>query len=373
VYRAKAREGALANYGLFVTFFPHLIAGPILHHGDMMPQFASADRSPSPGRFAAGWTIFVLGLAKKVICADSIAAYVQPVFAQAGVAGPLSMAEAWLGALSYTLQLYFDFSGYSDMAVGLGLLFNIVLPINFLSPYKAVNIIDFWRRWHITLSRYLRDYLYIPLGGNRHGSFRRYLNLLLTMALGGLWHGAGWTFVVWGCLHGGYLCLNHGWIAVSEKLSVIRAIPERISRLASIALTFLCVVVGWVIFRSADLPAAGRFLRCQFGLGGDLLPSAWLQGTAHMPAGGAALESPWLPLVWIAVLMAIVWAMPNVMESVTHLAPGLSGQYGNPVIASAPGPLRWRMDRLHAVILAVLFAISVVMMSQASEFLYFQF
>ncbi len=198
-YQGKAREYSFVHYCLFVTYFPHLIAGPILHHAEMMPQFAQRQTyRPDYDKLAAGVTLFVLGLTKKVLIADEVGGYVAPFFDAARSGAALTFLEAWCGALAYTFQLYFDFSGYSDMAVGLSLMFGVRLPINFHSPYKAVNIIEFWRRWHMTLSRFLRDYLYVPLGGSRKGPARRYINLLLTMLLGGLWHGAGWTFVLWG-------------------------------------------------------------------------------------------------------------------------------------------------------------------------------
>jgi D-alanyl-lipoteichoic acid acyltransferase DltB (MBOAT superfamily) len=200
-YQGKAREYSFIHYSLFVTYFPHLIAGPILHHAEMMPQFAQRETyRPDYDKIAAGVTLFVLGLAKKVLIADDVGGYVAPFFDAARSGAPLTFLEAWCGALAYTFQLYFDFSGYSDMAVGLSLMFGVRLPINFHSPYKAANIIEFWRRWHMTLSRFLRDYLYVPLGGNRKGAARRYINLFITMLLGGLWHGAGWTFVMWGSI-----------------------------------------------------------------------------------------------------------------------------------------------------------------------------
>jgi alginate O-acetyltransferase complex protein AlgI len=216
VYQGDKRNYHLLEYILFVTFFPHLIAGPIVRHDELIPQFRKARFFVfSHKNIALGLTIFTLGLAKKVLIADNLSPWVAPVFEHAG---EITFIEAWVGALSYTFQLYFDFSGYSDMAIGLGLLFNIRLPINFNSPYKATSISDFWRRWHITLSNFLRDYLYIPLGGSRRGEIRRYVNLLMTMLLGGLWHGAGWTFVLWGGLHGLYLCINHGWRKLNVSL-----------------------------------------------------------------------------------------------------------------------------------------------------------
>ncbi len=244
VYSGKVREFSLLNYFLFVSYFPHLIAGPILHHAEMIPQFRSEKYAFRIERLTVGLTIFVIGLFKKVVLADSVSAYVGPVFASPDV----TVIEAWLGALSYTLQIYFDFSGYTDMAIGISYLFGIRLPLNFNSPYKAVSIVDFWRRWHMTLSRFLRNYLYIPLGGNRRGKARRYFNLLATMALGGLWHGANWTFVIWGALHGIYLVINHAVSALAEWSGwPCNGTWWRVSGQAA---TFLAVVFAWVFFRA---------------------------------------------------------------------------------------------------------------------------
>ncbi len=209
-WKGKAQEYNFWHYLLFVTWFPHLIAGPILHHGQMMPQFKDPEIYRIRSRnISIGVALFAVGLGKKLLLADPISTYADPVFHAAATGQAIGPMIAWVGAIAYTLQIYFDFSGYSDMAVGLSMLFGIHLPINFNSPYKARNIIEFWRRWHMTLSQFLRDYLYIPLGGNRKGETRRLVNLMLTMLLGGLWHGANWTFVIWGALHGAYLCINH--------------------------------------------------------------------------------------------------------------------------------------------------------------------
>ena len=276
-YQGKAREYSLVHYGLFVTYFPHLIAGPILHHREMMPQFTRPEiYRLNYDDIAAGLTIFVIGLFKKVIIADGVGGYVAPVFdaPQAGVT--LTFLEAWCGALAYTFQLYFDFSGYSDMAVGLSLLFGVRMPINFHSPYKAVNIVDFWRRWHMTLSRFLRDYLYIPLGGNRKGPARRYVNLMATMLLGGLWHGAGWTFIVWGGLHGVYLVINHAWHALRRGLGHDLGHSTASGRMLGCFVTFLAVVAGWVIFRADSIGAALAILKGMAGLNGFVVPDVWL-------------------------------------------------------------------------------------------------
>ena len=201
-YRYGIKEHNFIHYGLFVTYFPHLIAGPVLHHAQMMPQFGNASTYRfSRVNFNAGLAIFAIGLFKKVVLADGISPYADAIFKAADAGLSPDSVEAWLGAIAYTFQLYFDFSGYSDMAIGLSWMFNVRLPFNFNSPYQATNISDFWRRWHMSLSQFLRDYLYIALGGNRKGIVRRYGNLMTTMVLGGLWHGANWSFVLWGfCL-----------------------------------------------------------------------------------------------------------------------------------------------------------------------------
>jgi alginate O-acetyltransferase complex protein AlgI len=211
----------LWRYVLFVSFFPHLLAGPILHHKEMMPQFARRLRIATYERqIGYGLLIFSIGLFKKVCLADPVAPYANAAFNASDHGVALSLATAWCGALAYTFQLYFDFSGYSDMAIGSARLFGIRLPINFNAPYRAPSIIEFWRRWHMTLSRFLRDYLYFSLGGNRLGAVRRYINLLLTMTLGGIWHGAGYGFALWGLLHGGYLVSNHAWRALRRRIPV---------------------------------------------------------------------------------------------------------------------------------------------------------
>ena len=202
-YRGLADEPNIGRYGLFVTFFPQLIAGPIVHHAEILPQYAQRDSIRlKADNLSIGLTIFAVGLFKKVVFADSMGAYADTVFQAAALGDTVSFVSAWAAAAAFSLEIYFDFSGYTDMAIGIARMFGVRLPLNFDSPYKSTSIIDFWRRWHITLSRFLRDYLYYPLGGNRNGTGRRYGNLMVVMLLGGLWHGAAWTFVFWGALHG---------------------------------------------------------------------------------------------------------------------------------------------------------------------------
>ena len=302
-WQGKVREFDLVHYGLFVTYFPHLVAGPVLHHAQMMPQFARATTYRfDSAHFSAGLAIFAIGLFKKVVLADGIAPYADAVFNPVDTAGAVpGVHEAWLAALAYTLQLYFDFSGYSDMAIGLSWMFNIRLPYNFDSPYKAANISDFWRRWHISLSTFLRDYLYIALGGNRLGAARRYLNLAATMVLGGLWHGASWSFVLWGALHGAYLMVNHGFRALCGPALSQRLQRNRAFTLASWLLTMLCVVVAWVFFRATTLDGALAILRAMAG--GELRDVHPLLWNAGLDLSTGAL--------WCLALGAVAVLAPN--------------------------------------------------------------
>jgi alginate O-acetyltransferase complex protein AlgI len=217
IHAGQPAEKSPIDFLLFVAFFPQLIAGPIVHHREVLPQFARVrSGGPDPTDLSVGLTLFGIGLFKKTMLADPIGAHAKLVFEAAERAIVLTTTEAWLGALAYSFQLYFDFSGYSDMAIGLARMFGVRLPLNFASPYKSLSIIEFWRRWHITLSRFLRDYVYIPLGGNRHGPIRRYFNIAIVMLVGGFWHGAGWTFIIWGALHCCYLLINHAWRTVAH-------------------------------------------------------------------------------------------------------------------------------------------------------------
>ena len=360
VYQRKAADLNPLRYGLFVTYYPHLIAGPILHHREMMPQFQRPDIfSFNPARLADGSVYFMLGLFKKTVLADQFARYANPAF-NAAATHDLSFFASWGAALAYTLQLYFDFSGYSDMAIGLALMIGVQLPLNFHSPYKARNIADFWRRWHMTLSRFLRDYLYIPLGGNRRGPFRRYLNLALTMLLGGIWHGAGWTFVLWGALHGAYLVAHGLWRAALERVAPVWA-AQGVPGLRWLAwpLTFLAVVVAWVIFRAADLASAASMLRGMAGLNGALLPDQIIGALPPLAmvaegAGKVAFLGDGTVMGFVEMAVMIAFGMALV------------------VWAPAMHELRNR-TRYLLVLLCGALALQQVLYGRASEFLYFQF
>ena len=302
-----------------------------------------------------GLTLFVLGLSKKMLIADTLSPWVAEVFNNPS---QVSFIEVWIGALCYTFQLYFDFSGYSDMAVGLGWMFNIHLPINFNSPYKAQSISDFWRRWHITFSNFLRDYLYIPLGGNRKGKIRRYINLLITMLLGGLWHGAGWTFIVWGGFHGIYLVINHQWKQLNLKIPSI----------LSWSITFLSVVFGWVLFRASNLEDAIILLQTIVGINGIILPGrfegilSWLTSFGVKFEGQGILSAlPYLPgdnptslginLTFIAMLLVVVISFPNTIELMEEFSP----------------TKKW------ALAISVLGVTCLMSLNKVTEFLYFKF
>ena len=370
VMRGARVERDIASYTLFVSFFPHLIAGPLVHHAEMIPQFKRGRTGRSAVLAARGFAVFAAGLFKKVVIADNLAQFVSPVFAHLDAGGGVAASWAWLATLSYTLQIYFDFSGYSDMAIGLALMFGIRLPVNFRSPYKALSIIDFWRRWHITLSRFLRDYLYIPLGGNRLGEPRRYLNLMVTMLLGGLWHGAGWNFLIWGGLHGFYLCANHLWQAwrgVTAKVATSAASTNRLAIALSWAMTFLAVVVAWVFFRAKTTAGAWQMLAGLFGV--EPASAAYVS-----PGILRVMDLPILvgdkPLLLIGsgavivTLAAALW-LPNV--------PQLFG-YREYRRAREPSAWpRWRPNFGWALLSAVALTLSLFGMWQHLEFLYFQF
>jgi alginate O-acetyltransferase complex protein AlgI len=365
VMRGAEVERDIVSYTLFVSFFPHLIAGPLVHHAEMIPQFKRGRTGRSAALAARGLAIFAAGLFKKVVIADNLAQFVSPVFAHLDAGGGVTTPWAWLATLAYTLQIYFDFSGYSDMAIGLALLFGIRLPVNFRSPYQATSIIEFWRRWHITLSRFLRDYLYIPLGGNRFGEQRRYGNLLVTMLLGGLWHGAGWNFLVWGGLHGVYLCINHLWHERRRKPSTSAAGAPATA--LSWAITFFAVVIAWVFFRAKTAEGAWQMLGGLFGLGAGSsayasprvlrlmdLPVQVGEQSLLLIGGGA-----------VAAALAIAVFLPNV--------PQLFGYREFRRAPERASWLRWRPNGVWALVSALALAISLFGMWQRLEFLYFQF
>ncbi len=342
-HRGQAREFSFINYGLFVSFFPHLLAGPILHHAEMMPQFAEvSNKRFNAANFWVGLTLLVIGLAKKVLIADEIAPWANAGF---GHPAQLQFIDAWMAALSYTLQIYFDFSGYTDMALGMAWMLNIRLPLNFASPYQSRNLQEFWRRWHMTLSRFLREYLYIPLGGNRRGPRLALLFVLITFALGGLWHGANWTFAAWGVLNG------LGVVAVQIMDRAGWSLPRALSWL----LTMLFTIVAWVFFRASNLDDALHIVRVMFGAHGVSMHAAVSEWAPLFAAGTYSRSGfQWTALYTGAVMaigFAIAWCAPN---SQTLLA-------------------RWRWSPLLAVAIALLAVAALLDLDRVTEFLYFNF
>ena len=343
-YRSETKEYDFLNYAVFVTFFPQLIAGPIVHHAEMMPQFANVrNKVRNYHNIALGLFIFSMGLFKKVVIADTFALWATQGF---DVAEKLNMIEAWMTSLSYTFQLYFDFSGYTDMAIGIALLFNIKLPINFNSPYKATSIQDFWRRWHMTLSRFLKDYVYIPLGGNRKGETRTYVNLFATFLLGGIWHGAGWTFVLWGALHGIALMIHRAWQKLGFKMHTLLAW----------FITFNFVNIAWVFFRAKEFDDALKVLKGMF-FGSLIFPESLRSRLSFLDKYGIEFgnwmnvfhEGPIIALCLIAGFVLIL-AFQNSMQLRNRFKPNY-----------------------YYLFLTTLFFFSIFMLNRKSEFIYFNF
>jgi alginate O-acetyltransferase complex protein AlgI len=383
-----------SSYVLFVTFFPHLIAGPILHNGEMMPQFANPQNTGFQAKnFSAGLTIFILGMLKKSVLADPLSGFVAEGFADPQA---LQFFGAWSAILAYSLQLYFDFSGYTDMAIGLALMFNVRFPANFNSPYKATSIVDFWQRWHMTLTRYLTQYLYTPIAmWARRRRIARGLKMsrkaleapgpfvtlvamptMLTMALAGFWHGAGFQYLIFGLLHGVYLTINHAWNMFGPKFAKQPAtgVAGFIAMLLAGAITYLAVLVAQVFFRSTDVSDAMTMLSAMVGFGGiehDLAVPAKLASllghrsgwTFHDPSG-AQLKL----LGWLAVGFAIVWFFPNTQEITAAASPILG-----PPPKLAWRPLAWSPSRSWAVTMGFAGAVALLSLGGTTEFLYFQF
>jgi len=347
-YKGKVKEYDLLNYMLFVSYFPHLLAGPILHHSEMMPQFASRWNLAVRWRhIVVGLFLFSIGLFKKVVIADTFAEWANAGF---DTATTLNLFEAWATSLSYTLQLYFDFSGYTDMAIGMSLMFNIKLPINFNSPYKARDIQDFWRRWHITLSRFLRDYIYIPLGGNKVSKVRNYFNLFSVFLIGGLWHGAAWTFVAWGALHGMAIVIHRIW----------KDFGFRMWDWLGWFITFNFVNIAWVFFRAKDFEAVEKVLGGMVGIGGIMLNEKIGEKVINTLSPYGISFGNWLGHInghdntigWTIIAVFVVKTLQN------------SNEYAHKV----------RPTMLFYAFILTLYWYSITSMtSKVSEFLYFNF
>jgi D-alanyl-lipoteichoic acid acyltransferase DltB (MBOAT superfamily) len=386
IYRGDRQEHSFWDYCLFVTFFPKLLSGPIVRMREMMPQIGKNFKPHlSSQAISVGLTILFLGLFKKVILADQIGAYVAPVFNAAAQGNGISFFNSWTGAFAYTFQLYLDFSAYSDMAIGLGLIFGIKLPLNFYSPYKSKSIIEFWRRWHMTLSSFIRDYIYIPLGGNRHGFLRQIIYLLIAMAIAGLWHGAGWTFVIWGSLHGLYLVINHSWRRLKRILGIES--DEKPSpwwsSIPSTLITFIAVTVAWVFFRADSLSTAVEMLKGMVGVYGFHLPVTYLAPLG--PIGhflsniGVHFDLLYqLPgfmlsaIFWILAAFVICWFLPNVQEYMSDYQPALEGFRGE---TKKPrfSWFRWKPSWGSVIAISIIAALAFLGLNQVVQFIYLSF
>ncbi|MEN6342279.1 MAG: MBOAT family protein [Methanospirillum sp.] len=367
-YRGNVARISPLSYVQFVSFFPHLIAGPIYHHAAMIPQMEDATRvHPDWTNVNLGVFFFFFGLAKKVIIADTLATVATPIFHAVASGGIPMLLESWTGALAYTLQIYFDFSGYCDMAIGIALLFNIRFPLNFFSPYRVTSLIDFWRSWNITLSNFLRDYVYIPLGGNRVALPNQLWNLIVTMLIGGLWHGAGWTFIIWGGLHGILLAGNHLW----RKTGIV------LNTYVNWIVTFLAVIVAWVFFRADSVESAMSILNGMIGGNGVSMPP-------FVPGFGSIVHSGALPLsnvnpvvavVSIAAALGIVLFLPNLYDMTRTFETALASHKQYQVRRIDPLGLRisYGLTSRWSVIVAVVAFVAIISVQTTSEFLYFQF
>lgn len=370
-YVGQISECDFAKYCLFVVFFPQLIAGPIVLQKHTIPQFTMAVfQKRIFVNLSVGGTLFVIGLFKKIVLADAVAPISNAVFSLAETGEPVPMEAAWMGIVAYSFQIYFDFSGYCDMALGLARIFGIRLPLNFNSPYKALNIVDFWSRWHITLSTFLRNFLYIPMGGNRKGPVRRYVNLAATMLLGGLWHGASWNFVFWGLLHGFYLSVNHAWTVFVSGGRELHILPPVVSRFLAQCVTLLSVMVAWVFFRAETFTGAGAVLRGMFGF--SIYPDLNLWANIMTDSG----------LFWIAAVvltMGVVWA-PNSVEIARNYRPIIGAKtfmkkaYG--LSLRFREKIQWRPTARWSSALLVVGLVSLTQiyrLVELTEFIYFNF
>ncbi len=400
VHSGRIKSFTLRDYCLFVLFFPQLIAGPIVHYREMMPQFHDTTSRFDKQNFAVGLTLFFFGLFKKVVLADNIALLVTPIYEHATAGQSTSLLMAWMAAIGFTLQIYFDFSGYTDMALGAARCFGIRLPPNFNSPLKASSIIDFWLRWHMTLTRFLTAYIYNPLvlaltrrrlaAGRpgfsaKHATVGAFVQLLMfptlmTMFISGFWHGAGYLFVVWGLLHGTYLTINHGWRVIASKLWPDKARYARIMNPVGLVLTFVAVATSMVFFRSATMPAAVNVVKGMIGLNGIALPQAIYEGLGSIAGILAALGvvpeagsgRDFIMLIFLLpVLLIIALACPNTLQMLARYEPALGVKAPTP--STGPRITEWNASVPWAIGVSIIVAVGIISLGGQSEFLYWQF
>lgn len=401
VHSGRVTSFTLKDYALFVLFFPQLVAGPIVHYREMMPQFHAAPCRFHADDMAIGIVLFFFGLFKKAVLADSIAAYVSPLYADAAHGAQITLFHAWIAAIGFMLQIYYDFAGYSEMALGLARFFGVKLPVNFFSPLKAASVIEFWQRWHMTLTRFLTAYLYNPMtlaltrrrmargapASSATSSPSAFITLIafptiVTFAICGMWHGAGYTYIVWGFIHGVLLTINQGWRALRRAYLPRRMVIGSPLRFVGRALTFLSVVAAVVIFRAPTVGVALVIWKGMIAINGATMPQGyfdhggvlvWILQTAHVrpdPSSGMLFIAAWL---WIAGLLAVAWTMPNVLQILRNYDPALGISALAPPGEKQNNWLSWRPTTAWSVSMAVIAAAGILSLGQLSEFLYWQF
>lgn len=367
IYRGHIQNNSFLKFLVFISFFPQLIAGPIVRYQQLVPQFGDQPKQFRYHNFNLGLGLFIIGLAKKVLLADSAATYVDPAYHAWEQGQLLSLPEAWIAVLAYAMQIYFDFSGYSDMAIGLAKMLGVKLPINFNSPYKSTNIIDFWRRWHMTLSLFLRDFIYIPLGGNRHGRLRKQFNLMITMLIGGLWHGANWTFVIWGGVHGLMLIINHAWIAALKYIGWHALQVNKVYKFLSFCLTFIGVIFAWILFRAQKMATVKQVILSLFGCNGYSLPNdSYFYQLPLQQFSLQYLKIQNSAFYFISFLIFLVLFLPNSQQIMRTLKTPSS---------MVLRTLVWRPNIMHLLYLNALFyaSLAVLLGFHAKPFEYFAF
>jgi alginate O-acetyltransferase complex protein AlgI len=381
VHSGRVESFTFQDFCLFVLFFPQLIAGPIVHYREMMPQFHRTSCRFDQDNFTVGLTLFAFGLFKKVFIADSIAPVVAPIYGHAASGSSIGLVSAWIAAVGFALQIYFDFSGYTDMALGMARMIGVQLPLNFNSPLRASSIIDFWLRWHVTLTRFLTAYIYNPLAlwltrrraargkpglAGRNKTIGAFLELLmfptlLTMFISGMWHGAGYTFIVWGVLHGVYLAINHAWRLVGPKLLGSKARYERVMRPCGFVITFVCVAASMIIFRAPNLKTAAGLLQGMLGLHGI--------GWAALKIGVGRMRTAF----WIAAPAFIALLCPNTLQMLSKYGPALDWRPNPQDRATVTPKIAWRPSLAWAAAISIIVAIGILYLGGQSEFLYWQF
>ena len=366
-FKGKVSNSNFTHYALFISFFPQLIAGPIVRYEFVVPQYKEKIYSIISKKFIIGINLFIIGLFKKTFIADSVAFYTEP-FNYVSSGGSITFFESWLASIAYTFQIYFDFSGYCDMAIGLGLMFGINLPVNFKSPYKSSNFIEFWRCWHITLSEFLKNHIYIPLGGNKNGKLVQSINIFITMLLGGFWHGANWTFLAWGAMHACIIFINHIWLTIRLKHNI-----SPLKKFIAVPLTFLMIIFTWVLFRAESINDALHIYQAMLGFNGFALPSHYEGTFGFLREYGIQFPNKEVfiygidQLFYYIALLVIVWFFPSNAEIFNLCKVEVFSNY------LSVRKIKWSPTLNWSTCISILFIIGLISIVRLNEFIYFQF